>query len=87
MAFLVAGGVTSSIAVFALVKKPVFALYVAFALSGSLVWRLDRSGEALSVNTESPKALYLSDFGPCPKTAHTFRERALTLKAARTLRV
>ncbi|MEX2615769.1 MAG: permease [Alphaproteobacteria bacterium] len=38
MAFLVAGGVTSipaAIAVFALVKKPVFALYIAFALSGS----------------------------------------------------
>jgi len=39
MAFLVAGGVTSipaAIAVFALVKKPVFALYIAFALTGSL---------------------------------------------------
>ena len=38
MAFLVAGGVTcipAAIAVFALVKKPVFALYIAFALSGS----------------------------------------------------
>jgi uncharacterized membrane protein YraQ (UPF0718 family) len=40
LAFLVAGGVTSipaAIAVFALVKKPVFALYVAFALTGSLI--------------------------------------------------
>lgn len=39
MALLVAGGVTSipaAIAVFALVKKPVFALYIAFALTGSL---------------------------------------------------
>lgn len=39
LAFLVAGGVTSipaAIAVFALVKKRVFALYVALALSGSL---------------------------------------------------
>ncbi|MEL6946906.1 MAG: permease [Pseudomonadota bacterium] len=39
LAFLVAGGVTSlpaAIAVFALVKRPVFALYIAFALSGSL---------------------------------------------------
>jgi len=39
MAFLVAGGVTSipaAIAVFALVKKPVFALYVEFALAGGL---------------------------------------------------
>jgi uncharacterized membrane protein YraQ (UPF0718 family) len=38
MAFLVAGGVTSipaAIAVFALVKRPVFALYVSFALIGS----------------------------------------------------
>lgn len=38
MAFLVAGGVSSipaAIAVFALVKKPVFALYLAFALTGS----------------------------------------------------
>ena len=38
LAFLVAGGVTSipaAIAVFALVKKPVFALYVSFALIGS----------------------------------------------------
>ncbi len=40
MAFLVAGGVTSipaAIAVFALVKKPLFALYVAFALAGGLI--------------------------------------------------
>ncbi len=40
LAFLVAGGVTSlpaAIAVFALVKRPVFALYILFALSGSLV--------------------------------------------------
>ncbi len=39
LAFLVAGGVTSlpaAIAVFALVKRPVFALYIAFALIGSL---------------------------------------------------
>ena len=39
LAFLVAGGVTSlpaAIAVFALVKRPVFALYMAFALVGSL---------------------------------------------------
>ena len=39
MAFLVAGGVTSmpaAIAVFALVRTPVFLLYVAFALAGSL---------------------------------------------------
>jgi uncharacterized membrane protein YraQ (UPF0718 family) len=39
LAFLVAGGVTSlpaAIAVFALVKRPVFALYIAFALTGSL---------------------------------------------------
>ncbi len=39
LAFLVAGGVTSlpaAIAVFALVKRPVFALYVALALTGSL---------------------------------------------------
>ncbi len=39
MAFLVAGGVTSipaAIAVFALVKKPVFLLYVAFALVGGM---------------------------------------------------
>ena len=38
LAFLVAGGVTSipaAIAVFALVKRPVFALYVSFALIGS----------------------------------------------------
>ncbi|RCK29856.1 permease [Thalassospira lucentensis] len=38
MAFLVAGGVSSlpaAIAVFALVKKPVFALYLAYALIGS----------------------------------------------------
>jgi uncharacterized membrane protein YraQ (UPF0718 family) len=38
MAFLVAGGVTSipaAIAVFALVKRPVFALYISFALAGS----------------------------------------------------
>lgn len=40
MAFLVAGGVTSlpaAVAVWALVRKPVFALYVALALSGSFV--------------------------------------------------
>ena len=40
MAFLVAGGVTSipaAIAVWALVRPPVFALYVALALSGSFV--------------------------------------------------
>jgi uncharacterized protein len=39
LAFLVAGGVTSlpaAIAVFALVRRPVFALYIAFALIGSL---------------------------------------------------
>jgi hypothetical protein len=39
LAFLVAGGVTSlpaAIAVFALVKRPVFALYIAFAVIGSL---------------------------------------------------
>ncbi len=39
MAFLIAGGVTSipaAIAVFALVKRPVFALYVLFALSGGM---------------------------------------------------
>ena len=39
LAFLVAGGVTSlpaAIAVFALVKRPVFALYIALALVGSL---------------------------------------------------
>ena len=39
LAFLVAGGVTSlpaAIAVFALVKRPVFALYLVLALSGSL---------------------------------------------------
>lgn len=39
MAFLVAGGVTSipaAIAVFALVRLPVFALYIALALSGSV---------------------------------------------------
>jgi len=39
LAFLVAGGVTSlpaAIAVFALVKRPVFALYILLALSGSL---------------------------------------------------
>ena len=39
LAFLVAGGVTSlpaAIAVFALVKRPVFALYIVLALSGSL---------------------------------------------------
>jgi uncharacterized membrane protein YraQ (UPF0718 family) len=39
LAFLVAGGVTSipaAIAVFALVKKPVFLLYLGLALSGSL---------------------------------------------------
>jgi len=39
MAFLVAGGVTSipaAIAVFALVKRPVFALYLCYALTGSL---------------------------------------------------
>lgn len=40
MAFLVAGGVSSipaAMAVFALVKRPVFALYLGFALGGSLV--------------------------------------------------
>lgn len=40
MAFMVAGGMTSipaAIAVFALVKKPVFALYVSFALVGGMV--------------------------------------------------
>ena len=40
LAFLVAGGVTSlsaAIAVFALVKRRVFALYIALALSGLLV--------------------------------------------------
>ncbi|MCL5777546.1 permease [Limibaculum sp. FT325] len=40
LAFLVAGGVSSlpaAIAVFALVKRPVFALYLGFALSGSLM--------------------------------------------------
>jgi len=39
LAFLVAGGVTSlpaAIAVFALVKRPVFVLYIALALTGSL---------------------------------------------------
>ncbi len=39
MAFLIAGGVTSipaAIAVFALVKKPVFALYIALSLAGAL---------------------------------------------------
>lgn len=39
LSFLVAGGVTSlpaAIAVFALVKRPVFALYIALALTGSL---------------------------------------------------
>lgn len=39
LAFLVAGGVTSipaAIAVFALVKKPIFLLYVAFAVTGSI---------------------------------------------------
>jgi len=39
LAFLVAGGVTSlpaAIAVFALVKRPVFALYIVLALTGSL---------------------------------------------------
>ena len=39
LAFLVAGGVTSlpaAIAVFALVKRPVFALYIGLALTGSL---------------------------------------------------
>jgi len=38
MAFLIAGGVSSipaAIAVFALVKKPVFVLYLAYALVGS----------------------------------------------------
>ena len=38
LAFLVAGGVTSlpaAIAVWALVKRPVFALYIALALTGS----------------------------------------------------
>ncbi len=40
LAFLVAGGVTSlpaAIAVFALVKRPVFMLYIIFALTGSLM--------------------------------------------------
>jgi hypothetical protein len=40
LAFLVAGGVTSlpaAIAVFALVKRPVFALYIVLALTGSLL--------------------------------------------------
>ncbi|WP_234455174.1 permease [Thermohalobaculum xanthum] len=40
LSFLVAGGVSSlpaAIAVFALVKRPVFALYLGFALSGSLI--------------------------------------------------
>lgn len=40
LSFLVAGGVTSlpaAIAVFALVKRPVFALYIVLALSGSMV--------------------------------------------------
>ena len=40
LAFLVAGGVTSlpaAIAVFALVKRPVFVLYIVFALTGSMV--------------------------------------------------
>lgn len=40
LAFLVAGGVTSlpaAIAVFALVKRPVFVLYITFALIGSVV--------------------------------------------------
>ncbi len=40
MAFLVAGGVTSlpaAIAVFALVKRPVFAAYIGFALAGAAV--------------------------------------------------
>ncbi|MEP4560629.1 MAG: permease, partial [Nitratireductor sp.] len=39
LAFLVAGGVTSlpaAIAVFALVRRPVFALYIVLALAGSL---------------------------------------------------
>ena len=39
MAFVTAGAVSSipaAIAVWALVKKPVFALYIAFALTGSL---------------------------------------------------
>lgn len=39
LAFLVAGGVTSlpaAIAVFALVKRPVFVIYIAFALTGSM---------------------------------------------------
>ena len=39
LAFLVAGGVTSlpaALAVFALVRRPVFALYIGLALSGSL---------------------------------------------------
>jgi uncharacterized protein len=37
MAFLVAGGITSipaAIAVFALVKRPVFILYIALAMTG-----------------------------------------------------
>lgn len=40
MAFLVAGGITSipaAIAVFALVKKPVFALYIGLALTGGML--------------------------------------------------
>ena len=40
MAFLVAGGITSipaAIAVWALAKKQVFALYILFALAGSLL--------------------------------------------------
>lgn len=40
LAFLVAGGVTSlaaAIAVWALARPPVFALYIAFALTGSLL--------------------------------------------------
>lgn len=40
MAFLIAGGVTSipaAIAVWALARRPVFALYIAMALSGSLI--------------------------------------------------
>lgn len=40
LAFLIAGGVTSlpaAIAVFALVKRPVFALYIVLALTGSLL--------------------------------------------------
>lgn len=49
MAFLVAGGVTSmpaAIAVFALVRWPVFVLYVAFALAGSLAAGLAYQGWA-----------------------------------------